>query len=172
MRQFRINNIAHSLINGPGNRLVIWVQGCPFKCNGCFNQETHPYTGGKFISVSQLTNIINTDPNIEGVTFSGGEPLLFVKELTDVLQNIKDSLTRIVFTGFTLEEIIKDEGKKKVILLSDLTIAGRYNQTLSHPFLGKKFLFSSERISIDYFNPYKKVEYTIHNTHITKTGIF
>lgn len=172
MGEIKINNIAHSLINGPGNRLVIWVQGCPFNCSGCFNKETHSYTEGKLMTVSQLTNIINENSNIEGITFSGGEPLLYAKELADVMQNIKESLTRIVFTGFTLEEILEDKLKKKVVFLSDLTIAGRYNKALPHPFLGKKFLFSSDRIPMNYFNLHKRIEYTIHHTHTTKTGIF
>ena len=88
------------------------------------------------------------------------------------MQNIKESLTRIVFTGFTLEEILEDKLKKKVVFLSDLTIAGRYNKALPHPFLGKKFLFSSDRIPMNYFNLHKRIEYTIHHTHTTKTGIF
>lgn len=160
------------MINGPGNRLVIWTQGCPFCCDGCFNKETHSNEGGYFLTVSALVDIINKDKTIEGITFSGGEPLLFAKEISNVIRRLRKSLTTIVFTGYTPKEILKDDNKKHLVSIVDLTISGRYNKMLKHPFLGKKFLKTSDRIPIDYFKPYLKVEYSINENKVTKTGIF
>ncbi|MGD0006352.1 MAG: 4Fe-4S cluster-binding domain-containing protein, partial [Anaerolineaceae bacterium] len=42
----QILNLHHfeplSLVNGPGKRSVVWVQGCTLNCPGCFNPQTHP----------------------------------------------------------------------------------------------------------------------------------
>ena len=38
--------IEHSTTNGPGTRFVIWTQGCPLNCDGCFNENTHNLNAG------------------------------------------------------------------------------------------------------------------------------
>ena len=46
-KTIRLHHIMEcSTVNGPDNRFVIWTQGCPFHCDGCFNQLTHSQTGG------------------------------------------------------------------------------------------------------------------------------
>ena len=35
------NKVSQSEANGPGNRTVVWFQGCNLKCSGCWNPETH-----------------------------------------------------------------------------------------------------------------------------------
>lgn len=172
MHVIPINNICHSTINGHGNRLVIWIQGCPFKCDGCFNPETHPLEGGKRMSPSKLARIINEDKTIEGVTLSGGEPLMYPQEIQMVLAKIRKRLTRIVFTGFTVEEILADEAKRNILPLVDLVIAGRYHKSLPHPFFGKKLIKITDRVDVEYFKPTQRVEYSINGDSITKTGIF
>ncbi len=167
-----VNNMAHSQINGPGNRLVIWVQGCPFRCSGCFNPETHPMEGGKPFSVSALVTLINRDKEICGVTFSGGEPLLYAEAIGRVLERMRKGLTRIVFTGYTVDEMRKDPAKWRVLQLADLVISGRYDAKAVHPYVGKKFLRTTERVPLDYFKPYRRVEYTVCGDSVTKTGIF
>src|SRR4051794_30311747 len=59
---------------GPGVRAVIWVQGCPFRCPGCVAPETHAQAGGEVIEVGTLAAELAALP-IDGVTFSGGEPM-------------------------------------------------------------------------------------------------
>ena len=56
----RLHHIMEcSTVNGPDNRFVIWTQGCPFHCDGCFNQTTHSQTGGFDMDIAQLANKIN-----------------------------------------------------------------------------------------------------------------
>lgn len=167
-----IHNISHSRINGPGNRLVIWVQGCKFHCKGCFNPETHPYTKGHLVEIDELAEMINGDKEIEGITISGGEPLDYPKQLEALLYKIKNSLTSIIYSGFTVEEISQNESLKKLIKMSDLAIVGRYDDTLPHPYLGKKFINSTNRVDIEYFQLRHIVEYTLNGNKMTKTGIF
>lgn len=172
MQTIPINNICHSTINGPGHRLVIWTQGCPFNCDGCFNPETHPYEGGMRFSVTKLARIVNEDKTIEGITLSGGEPLLYPKELQKFLSKTRKRLTRIVFTGYSVEDVLNDEAKRSVLPFVDLVIAGRYDKSLPHPFFGKKLIKMTNRIDVGYFKPTQRVEYSINGDNVTKTGIF
>lgn len=167
-----INNICHSRINGPGNRLVIWVQGCKFNCKGCFNSETHPYTKEHLVDVADLVKVINEDKSIEGITISGGEPLDYPNQMQLLLTAIDKRITTILYSGYHYEDVISNKNLMNVIKLADMSIIGRYDSSLPHPYLGKKFVQSSDRIDIDYFKPKLIVEYVINYKTITKTGIF
>jgi hypothetical protein len=59
-----------------------------------------------------------------------------------------------------------------VIKLADLSIIGRYDSSMPHPYLGKKFVLTSDRIDINYFKPKQIVEYVVNKKTITKTGVF
>ena len=39
--------VRDSIVDGPGLRYVVFVQGCPHRCPGCHNPGSHDYTGGK-----------------------------------------------------------------------------------------------------------------------------
>ena len=167
-----INNICHSRINGPGNRLVIWVQGCKFNCKGCFNPETHPYTKEHLMDVVDLAKMINEDALIEGITISGGEPLDYPKQIQSLLSSLERRITTIIYSGYHYEDVVSNEDLMKVVKRADLSIIGRYNFSLPHPYLGKRFVLTSDRIDINYFKPKHIVEYVLKNNSVTKTGIF
>ena len=167
-----VNNICHSLRNGPGRRLVIWTQGCYFQCPGCFNPETHPFDGGQKMDIERLAEYINSDGTIDGITLSGGEPLLHTRALGQLLMLLDPVLTKILYSGFTIKEIAADPERMDFIRLVDLAIMGRYNQSLEHPYLGKEFMKMTNRVDINYFKPKFFVEYAMNHMHVTKTGIF
>ena len=73
----------------------------------------------------------------------------------------------------------KDESEKKfvevgeaLLKLADVSIIGRYDSSLPHPYFGKKFVLTSNRIDINYFKPNQIVEFVVGKRIITKTGIF
>ena len=167
-----INNICHSRINGPGNRMVIWVQGCRLNCKGCFNPDTHPYTKEHLVDVVDLVKMINEDMSIEGITISGGEPLDYPNQIQSLLMGVEKRITTIVYSGYNYEDVIYNDGLLQVIKLADLSIIGRYDSSFPHPYYGKKFVMTSDRIDINYFKPKHVVEYVIDKKTITKTGIF
>ena len=166
-----VHNISHSRINGPGNRLVIWVQGCKFHCKGCFNPETHPYTEEHLMDINELSDIINNDTTIEGITLSGGEPLDYPKQLVGLFKKVNPHLTIILYSGFNIDEINVEPSLKRLLKMTDLAIVGRYDKKLPHPFLGKKFIVMTDRIKLDYFRPKFMVEYSMNGDVVTKTGI-
>ena len=63
--------------NGPGIRVSIFMQGCAFKCNGCFNPETHDFNGGKDFTDETIERILElaSKEYIGGLSILGGEPL-------------------------------------------------------------------------------------------------
>src|SRR5438045_2768327 len=64
-----------SRANGPGRRAVLWFQGCSLNCPGCFNPQTHAFSGGEGVTVEEMVaRLVGLGDSIEGVTLSGGEP--------------------------------------------------------------------------------------------------
>lgn len=71
----RIAGIVHdSIVDGPGLRTTVFVQGCPLKCMGCHNPSTWDAAGGRCSSTHALMREIAANPVITGLTLSGGEP--------------------------------------------------------------------------------------------------
>ena len=80
--------------DGPGLRLVVFLQGCNFKCLYCANPDTIPIgSGGKLIPIEEiLRRAISEKPFFGkrgGVTFSGGEPTVQAKELIPLCRILK-----------------------------------------------------------------------------------
>jgi len=113
---------------GPGNRFVIWTQGCLRRCKGCASPEHQPLDGGYLVDTKELSNQICSCLSIDGITISGGEPFLQAEVLIDLLSRVKDvrpELTVIVFTGNKLEELT-DLNSKVFLGKIDLLIDGEY----------------------------------------------
>jgi anaerobic ribonucleoside-triphosphate reductase activating protein len=63
-----------SIVDGPGIRFAVFTQGCSQNCPGCHNPKSHAYDGGVEISAEELWGRICTNPILQGLTLSGGEP--------------------------------------------------------------------------------------------------
>lgn len=140
------NKVSQSEANGPGNRTVVWFQGCNLKCSGCWNPETHRAGKGKDLAVSEVADWI-LEQGTEGVTFSGGEPFQQAPALELLIAYLKEKRPDFsigTFTGYTLKELQEGKfqwwsspysmmipGDKKlggeILKQMDFIIAGRYN---------------------------------------------
>lgn len=107
--QLRIAGIVReSIVDGPGMRFVVFVQGCPHHCQGCHNPQSHPFEGGSLQSVGRLLEEISRDPLIHGVTFSGGEPFCQPGALAVLGRRVKErGLHLMVYTGYLFEELLE-----------------------------------------------------------------
>jgi anaerobic ribonucleoside-triphosphate reductase activating protein len=133
--------LDRSVVNGPGNRAVIWVQGCPIRCEGCFNPHFWSFSPENRVPVLQLAERITALKNIDGVTFSGGEPFCQAEALAALGERIQETgLTVVTFTGFSYDQILRKKRPSWQHLLSvtDLLIAGPYIPSLNcrKPLLG------------------------------------
>lgn len=142
-----------SIVDGPGLRAVIWTQGCPHKCEGCHNPQTHCTNGGIEVDVNDIINELSDLKIHHGVTFSGGEPLEQAEACEKIVKEIKSKNLNIwLYTGYTFEHIIKAANTyrtdwAKLIPHIDVMVDGKFIQEKHDPFL--KFRGSSNQRVID-----------------------
>lgn len=100
--------VRDSIVDGPGMRYVVFVQGCPHRCPGCHNPGSHSYTGGKLTTTDKIWADIQKYPLTRGITFSGGEPFLWGHELAVLAEKCRDKgLDVMTYTGFTYEHLLQ-----------------------------------------------------------------
>ena len=96
--------IKFSWVDGPGNRCVIFFQGCNFNCLACHNPQTIPLRTSRAMQMSVhevLDHIRQAMPYISGVTVSGGEATLHKEFIFHLFKAIKeqkefDGLTTLI----------------------------------------------------------------------------
>ena len=106
--------IAHSRVNGPGMRAVVYFQGCNLGCDGCWNPATHAFTGLSYEAqdVAEQVAAAHQTQLIEGVTFSGGEPMQQARDLLDLISLLERARPEIsigMYSGYTEREL--DRGR-------------------------------------------------------------
>jgi anaerobic ribonucleoside-triphosphate reductase activating protein len=115
---------------GPGIRAVLWVQGCPFRCPGCVAPETLPFAGGEAVGLDDLAAELLALPDIEGVTFSGGEPMSQAAALCGLIDRVREKrdLSFLSYTGSTFEQLTHHGTQAQQALLRrlDVLIDGPY----------------------------------------------
>ena len=122
-----------SIVDGPGFRYVLFVQGCPHHCHGCHNPESWAFDAGYDMTVNEVFEDICGRPWLRGVTFSGGEPFEQVPALLDLAKNIKGAgLTLMSYSGYTLEELEArhDKATDELLEMLDILVDGRYDERL------------------------------------------
>jgi len=122
-----------SYVNGPGKRYVIWLQGCEKRCKGCINNSFQEIKDATWMDVTAVLSHISslaTNNRLDGVTISGGEPLLQPESLFDLIIGTHEiGLDVLIFTGLKWEEI--NEKQKAVWEASDFIISGEYEHEKS-----------------------------------------
>lgn len=143
MRYNSINKF--DIVDGPGIRASIFVQGCPFRCKGCFNQETHDFKGGIEYTKETKETILNlcANPHIMGLSILGGEPL-HPKNIDDVTKLAKAFKERFpektiwLWSGYLYEDYIYDKAILKYI---DVLVDGQFVEELKNlrlPYCGSE----------------------------------
>jgi len=101
-------------LDGPGIRFVIFITGCPLRCLYCHNPDTWHVRNGSPMSVDQVMSEIEKYAGFlikagGGVTFSGGEPLVQIQFLANLLRRCKQrGLHTAVDTSGVLGERMTD----------------------------------------------------------------
>lgn len=95
-----------SIVDGEGIRTVVWTQGCEHKCKGCHNPETHDINDGKDFDIKEIFELIDNLENQDGITFSGGDPMMQPKACYEIAKYAKSKGLNIwCYTGYTYEKL-------------------------------------------------------------------
>ena len=169
--------INSSRVNGPGDRFVIWTQGCRKMCKNCYNPETWSHYKNNLIPIDEILEDIKNS-SATGVTISGGDPFEQPEELFYLLTKIKQldlSDGVIVFTGYTIDEIRVREELVKSLDYIDVLIDGLYieEKRISSGLAGssnQEFHFLTDKISRDNILIDQEVEIHLLGELIQITG--
>lgn len=118
-----------SIVDGPGYRFAVFVQGCPHACPGCHNPETHDFEGGKLIDTEEIIAHLGKNPLVRGLTLSGGEPMLKAEALLGVAEAAKARGMNVwCYTGYTYEQLMEMNDPAQMALLDviDVLVDGPY----------------------------------------------
>lgn len=137
--------------NGEGIGCSLFIQGCHFHCDGCFNLETWDFAGGKewTLKIQQDFLKMIEKPFIKRISILGGEPLDSenLDGVLNLLNEIRFSFPEKdiwIYSGYTWEQIMcpvvtddfntkRDETikrRREVVKLCDVLVDGRYVDSL------------------------------------------
>jgi len=130
-------NVAYQVercrVLGPGERFVLWVQGCPLRCPGCHTPWFRPFVDVEWIGVDDLAERVLSVTGIAGLTVVGGEPFCQARALAALAGELRQQgLSVMLYSGFTLAELAAGVVPDADLLLAnaDLLIDGRFRQDL------------------------------------------
>lgn len=134
-----------SRVNGPGLRAVVHLQGCDLNCPGCFNVASHPFTGRDHNPAEVAAWVVRANgvATLDGVTFSGGEPMQQAPALLELIESLSRQLPQLSFgmySGYSLRELeagrfqttpdlaqrARQEVWARIRSLLDFAVLGRY----------------------------------------------
>ena len=145
--------LLHALIpasraNGPGIRAVVFFQGCSIGCPKCWNPSTHQFFGTEVTVDAAVQEVLRAhlEHTLEGVTFSGGEPMQQADSLLRLIQSLHQQAPQLsfgMFSGYAEHEL--DQGQywiwgdstserrrkrlwQEIRACLDFAILGRFNQ--------------------------------------------
>lgn len=133
-----------SIVDGPGLRLTVFVQGCHRNCPGCHNPETHDFYGGEIMGTAEIIAKMDSNPLLDGITLSGGEPFTQQGACTELAKAAHArGLNVWCYTGYTWEYIVYELEYGPLPLLDyiDVLVDGPYiesQRTLELPWRGSR----------------------------------
>lgn len=147
----RIQDILfETTADGEGLRTSIYFQGCRHHCKGCHNPQTWDMNGGYEVTTDYLLDLIKDD-EFADVTFSGGDCFFQIDAAVELAKRIKEKTDKTlwVYTGYLLEDIMKDESLKRLMPYVDVLVEGPFIEELKTteiPFVGSS---NQRKIKLD-----------------------
>jgi len=128
--------VEDSVVDGPGVRFAVFVQGCPHSCEGCHNPEAQGFEGGFLADIRKMAEKI-TKSRTKKLTFSGGEPFCQAHELAEIVRLVESErpgmeMEVITYTGYLYEELLEmaktDPGVKELLSATNYLVDGRFEK--------------------------------------------
>ena len=139
----RIAGIVNdSIVDGPGIRMTIFVQGCPHHCPGCHNPQSHDFAGGQEMDTADIIERMDSNPLLDGITLSGGEPFEQCEGCMILAKAAHErGLNVWAYSGYTLERLMEIPEKKQLLKECDVLVDGPFilaERSLNLRFRGSK----------------------------------
>lgn len=143
-----------NFVDGQGVRNSLYVSGCLFACEGCFNKAVQNFRYGQPFTPALLEQIIAdlSYDYVQGLTLLGGEPFLNTAVCLQVVRSVRATYGQKKdiwsWSGYTFEELLL-ESQDKLDLLAELDVLvdGRFE--LSKRDLSLQFRGSSNQRILD-----------------------
>lgn len=123
-----------SIVDGPGLRFAVFVQGCDHRCPGCHNPESQIHEGGFLLSIDELVQQIEANKLVSGVTLSGGDPFCQCAACLELARRLKQKKMNIwIYSGYTFEQLIEgtpDPLAAELLQQCDVLVDGPFIQDL------------------------------------------
>ncbi|MDR1899016.1 MAG: radical SAM protein [Treponema sp.] len=120
-----------SIVDGPGFRYAVFVQGCFFRCPGCHNPRLQPLAGGRPVPVGELVAAIKANPLLAGLTLSGGDPFTQPIPCAALAEAVKAlGLSVMIYTGYLWEDLLAANNPEwlRLIKAADILVDGPFIQ--------------------------------------------
>lgn len=157
--------VEESIVDGPGLRYVLFTQGCPHRCPGCHNPETHDFAGGRVVSMAWVLADVGKNPITRGVTFSGGEPFSQSQALTMLARELRmRGYNLAAFSGYTYEQIAADAEKRALLEELDILVDGPFRE--AEKSLTLRFRGSRNQRIIDVPASLERGAVVLHELHV------
>ena len=127
---------GNDFVNGEGVSVSLFLQGCPFHCQGCHNPETWDPNGGNIWDWNDLINhiieLISANGIQRNLSILGGEPLdtddkrEFCKQLIYKTKDKYPDIKIVIWTGYTLENLQKESNTDYILKNIDYLIEGPF----------------------------------------------
>lgn len=145
---------AFNFVDGEGVRNSLYVSGCLFACEGCFNKAVQNFNYGTPFTESLMNQIIKdlSHDYVQGLTLLGGEPFLNTDVCLSVVKRVRETFGSAKdiwsWSGYTFEELLSETPDKLELLHSiDILVDGRFE--LAKRNLNLQFRGSSNQRIID-----------------------
>ncbi len=136
--------VQDSIVDGPGLRFVCFVQGCPHRCPGCHNPDSHDSGGGREMAVEEVIGAMRSNPLTDGLTLSGGEPMEQAEDCLRLAQAAHGAGLNVwCYTGYQYE-LLRDRGtaaQRALLAQLDVLVDGPFllaQRSLSLPWRGSR----------------------------------
>ena len=116
-----------SIVDGPGFRFTVFVQGCTHHCEGCHNPQTHDTAGGKEMTTEEIIREMRSNPLTDGLTLSGGEPFDQSEDCLTLVRAARESGLNVwSYSGYLFEQLLADEKKSQLLKELDVLVDGPF----------------------------------------------
>ncbi len=142
--------VDDSIVDGPGYRYTVFTQGCPHRCPGCHNPDTHDFSAGRVVDTQQIIDQFRANPLLDGLTLSGGDPLCQPEACLALARAAHAAGLNVwAYTGYTWEALCQEANPARLALLREVDVLVDGPFLLAQKSLELKFCGSRNQRLID-----------------------